>query len=100
MTANRNATHTSPPAILRDYSAVGSKEKLKITTTRSEKNSMAFMASFDRHSRRTSLVRVARVIPKKLIAKPLSAWQCDSQSCQRPSAQIRRRRLQASRVDA
>src|SRR5437660_2775626 len=100
MAANKNATHTSPPAILRDSSAVGSNEKLKITTTRSEKNSMAFMASFDRHSRRTSLVRVARVIPKKLIAKPPAAWQCDPQSCQRPSAQIRLLRLRANRVDA
>src|SRR5271155_1460904 len=52
-----------PPAICRDSSAVGSKEKLNTTTTRREKNSMELMASFDRHSRRRSLSSVARVMP-------------------------------------
>src|SRR5436853_1805050 len=61
--AKRNATHTSPPAIWRDSSALGSKEKLKTTTTRREKNSMELIASFDRHSRRRSLARVAQVTP-------------------------------------
>src|ERR1700678_171880 len=65
--ANRNATHTSPPAIRLDSSAVGSKEKLKITTTSREKNNMELMASFDRHSRRRSLAKVARVRPAMLL---------------------------------
>src|SRR5579864_5894313 len=69
--ANRNATQTKPPAICRDSSAVGSKEKLKITTTSREKNSMAFSESLERHSRRMSFVRVARVmVQSELIAAP------------------------------
>src|SRR5216683_4427349 len=76
MAANRNATQTRPPAILRDSSAVGSKAKLKITTTSNEKNSMALIASLERHSRRMSFARVARVMLKKLIAVFESA-RCD-----------------------
>src|SRR4051812_21229550 len=51
----------SPPAMLRDSSAVGSKLKLKMTTTSRAKNSMLLIASLDRHSRRKSLARVERV---------------------------------------
>src|SRR3974390_3376795 len=58
--AKRNATQIRPPAICRDSSAVGSKEKLKITTTSKAKNSMELMASFDRHSRRRSLINKPR----------------------------------------
>src|SRR5580658_576071 len=65
--AKRNATHTRPPAIRRDSSAVGSKEKLKITTTSKEKNSIELMASFERHSKRRSLATVARVRPAMLL---------------------------------
>src|ERR1700756_4790714 len=61
--ANRNATHTSPPAIWRDSSASGSNEKLKTTTTNNAKKSMELTASLDRHSSRTSFVSVAHVIP-------------------------------------
>src|SRR5207248_1233491 len=58
--ANKNATQIRPPAILRDSSAVGSKAKLKITTTSRPKNNMALIASFERHSRRMSLASVAQ----------------------------------------
>src|SRR5215472_3100753 len=51
----RKAIHTSPPAMLRDWSAVGLKAKLKITTTSSEKKSMEFRTSRERHSSRRSL---------------------------------------------
>ena len=47
----------------RDSSAFGSNEKLNTTTTRSAKNNMELMASFERHSRRMSFVSVARVMP-------------------------------------
>src|SRR5499427_8228227 len=56
--AKRNATQISPPAMRRDSSALGSKAKLKITTTNNEKNSMELMASFERHSRRISFSSV------------------------------------------
>src|SRR5437660_1358510 len=68
--ANRNATHTKPPAIRRDSSAVGLKEKLKITTTSSAKNSIELMASFDRHSSRKSLLRVAAAMPESMLIAP------------------------------
>src|SRR6185295_2937565 len=82
--AKRNATQTRPPAICRDSSALGSKEKLNTTTTSSEKNSMELMASFDRHSRRRSLANVAPVTPDGiadvlLIASPRAgARDCDA----------------------
>src|SRR6266852_9806421 len=82
--AKRNATHTSPPAIWRDSSALGSNEKLKTTTTSREKNNIELIASFDRHSRRRSLANVAAVTPDGtaddlLIASPPPAARaCDS----------------------
>ena len=49
-----------PPAICREIAAVGSKARLKSTTTSSAKKSMPLMASFERHSRRKSLARWIR----------------------------------------
>ena len=65
-----------PPAIWRDSSALGSKEKLNTTTTRREKNSMELMASFDLHSRRRSLSSVARVMPVGAVKlwTPVMPW--------------------------
>ena len=63
---NKNATHTSPPVIRRASSAVGSKAKLKITTTNSAKKSMALSASLERHSSRRSLPKVEMVVRTKL----------------------------------
>src|SRR5262252_759086 len=60
--ANRNDTQISPPAICRDSSASGSNEKLNTTTTSNAKNNIELIASFERHSRRTSLASVARVM--------------------------------------
>src|SRR5207249_12145418 len=68
--ANRNATQIRPPAIRRDSSAFGSKEKLNTTTTNNAKKSMELMASFERHSRRRSLASVARVTAKRLTVPP------------------------------
>src|SRR5881227_2310485 len=68
--ANKNATQIRPPAILRDSSAFGSKEKLNTTTTNNAKKSMELMASFERHSRRRSLASVARVTAKRLTVPP------------------------------
>ncbi len=57
----------------RDSSARGSKENMKMTTTSSEKNSMAFSASLERHSRRMSLASVASVIDQnEFMAAPLA----------------------------
>src|ERR1700676_1066008 len=96
MAANRNATQINPPAMRRDSSAVGSKEKLKITTTSKAKKSMELIASFDRHSRRMSLANVARVIRdggEQLIASPpLASREYGAQSCLPPSTQTRRQR--------
>ncbi len=50
----------------RDSSASGSNEKLKITTTSSEKNSMALSASFERHSSRISFANVASVTDQRI----------------------------------
>src|SRR5205823_2290749 len=58
---NRNATQNRPPTRRRDSSAVGSKAKLKITTTSTAKNSMELKTSRERHSRRTSLLTCAAV---------------------------------------
>src|SRR6266436_2487641 len=99
--AKRKATHTRPPAIWRDSSALGSNEKLKTTTTSREKNSMELIASFDRHSRRRSLANVAPVTPTELLgedftrgefpdnvslmATPADATrECDSESARLP----------------
>src|SRR5260370_3695158 len=60
--ANRNAIQISPPVMRRASSAVKSKVKLKTTTTSKEKNNMPLVASLERHSRRRSLARVARVM--------------------------------------
>src|SRR5260370_2462455 len=88
MAANRNATQTRPPAILRDSSAVGSKAKLKITTTSNEKNSMALIAAFDRPSRRRSFASVARMTARKLIVCPPAVWRFGQQFFPSPSTQI------------
>src|SRR3954454_5768463 len=66
----------------RDSSASGSKEKTKITTTRREKNSMEFSASFDRHSRRMSFTSVATVTAQREFIETLhggSPIPCDQQ---------------------
>src|SRR5258708_38513520 len=61
MVENKNATQKSPPVMRWASSRVGSKAKLKITTTRSAKNSMELNTSRERHSRRMSLARFASV---------------------------------------
>src|SRR5438128_12537893 len=112
--ANRNATHTSPPAIGRDSSAVGLKEKLKITTTNSAKNNIELMASFDRHSSRKSLLRVAAAMPGSMLIAPprcrygderlrtsleaaaAAALASDQRSALPASTRIRRRCLRAT----
>src|SRR6266404_9815935 len=60
--AKRKAVQIKPPAMRRDSSAVGSKAKLKITTTSSAKNSMELSASFERHSRRKSFASVVPIV--------------------------------------
>src|ERR1700683_2821319 len=105
MLANKNATQIKPPAMWRDSSARGSKENTKITTTSSEKNSMALSASLERHSRRISLASVASVIDQNdlMVAPP---WGlpgndvCGQRSARLASTQIRRPRLPAAEPGA
>src|SRR5437588_8172460 len=61
MVENRNAIQNSPPARRRDSSAVGSKAKLKMTTTSNAKNNMELKTSRERHSKHRSLARLAAV---------------------------------------
>src|SRR5579859_2854929 len=68
--ANRNAIQISPPVMRRASSAVKSKVKLKTTTTSKEKNNMPLVASLERHSRRRSLARVARVMSNNWLMMP------------------------------
>src|SRR5207244_8720298 len=68
--AKSNTPPTNPPANRPDSSAVGLKEKLKNTTTNSAKNSIELMASFDRHSSRKSLLRVAAAMPESMLIAP------------------------------
>src|SRR5438445_1861626 len=96
--ANRNATHTSPPAISRDSSALGSNEKLKITTTSSEKNSIEFKASFERHSNRMSFTSVADSTAQNEVIAPVRArpWPYDQQSAPPASTRTHRQRPPAA----
>src|SRR5579863_2178177 len=99
--ANKNATQTSPPAMRLDSSAVGSKEKLKITTTSSAKNNIELMASFERHSRRRSFTSVARVTPTGALISPPAGeihW-CGLQSGLLPSTRIHPQHRVARRPD-
>src|SRR5581483_8232187 len=102
--ANRNATQINPPAMRRDSSAIGSNEKLKTTTTNSEKNSMELMASFDRHSSRRSLIRVARVTlivrPRSFHSSPAQTSGSAKQSAPPPSKQIHPPLPRAAKLDA
>src|SRR5580692_3041781 len=92
MVANKNATQIKPPAMWRDSSAKGSKEKEKITTTSREKNSMALSASLERHSSRMSLASVASVIDQNDFMVPPLAHRATEEdrvqdhSCGRRSA--------------
>ena len=65
--ANRRTIQRMPPEIWRETWAVGSKAKEKTMTTRREKKSMAVRASRERHSRRRSLRKWARVWWRKVI---------------------------------
>src|SRR5260370_22271426 len=83
----RNATQINPPARRRDSSAVGSKAKLKMTTTSSAKKSMELRTSRDRHSRRKSFPKLAAASLKTegLMRFPAA------RRCARPDGQPRAR---------
>src|SRR5579864_5727639 len=83
MVENRKATQNKPPAMRRDSSTVGSKEKLKITTTRTAKNSMELKTSRERHSNRRSLAILTAVNFRRelLMLSPAR------RSCGRPALQ-------------
>src|SRR5256885_12471656 len=85
----------------RDSSAVGSNEKLKITTTSSAKNSMELIASLERHSRRRSLLRVdlVRVASALMASPPLLTLGCDGQCGPLQSVHTSRRHAQVARLD-
>src|SRR5947209_9729518 len=76
MVENRNATQNNPPTRRRDSSAVGSKAKLKITTTSTAKNSMELNTSRERHSRRMSLPTCAEVSRSSETLMPSPAERC------------------------